>query len=59
MVLSRIHKLELLMGLFMFYCALYNMSYWNDHMFIYLFLQSGAFFTIAFGFVGTFVPSMK
>ncbi|KAL8094777.1 glucomannan 4-beta-mannosyltransferase 1-like isoform X1 [Apium graveolens] len=52
---ERIHKLELVMGIFMFYCALYNMSYCNDHMFIYLFLQSGAFFTIAFGFVGTFV----
>ena len=57
--LTRIHKLELVMGVFMLYCALYNMQYCNDHMFVYLFLQSGAFFTIAFGFVGTFVPSMK
>ncbi|XP_074379434.1 glucomannan 4-beta-mannosyltransferase 1-like isoform X2 [Apium graveolens] len=55
---ERIHKLELMMGIFMLYCAVYNMFYCSDHMFVYLFLQSGAFFTIAFGFVGTFVPNM-
>ncbi|KAL8127664.1 hypothetical protein AgCh_014536 [Apium graveolens] len=53
---ERIQKLEFVMGLFMLHCAVYNMLYGNDHMFVYLFLQSGAFFTIAFGCVGTFVP---
>ncbi|KAK1392134.1 Mannan synthase [Heracleum sosnowskyi] len=56
---ERMHKLEFMVGVFMLHCAVYNMFYDNDHMFVYLFLQSAAFFTIAFGCVGTFVPSMQ
>nr|XP_009765561.1 PREDICTED: mannan synthase 1-like isoform X1 [Nicotiana sylvestris] len=54
---ERIHVLELLMGMYMLYCAIYNMLFGNDHFFIYLFLQAGAFFIVGVGYVGTFVPN--
>ncbi|KAK6943865.1 Glycosyltransferase 2-like [Dillenia turbinata] len=54
---NRVHVLELLMGLFMLHCALYNLLYGNDHFFIYLLLQAGAFFIMGIGYVGTFVPN--
>ncbi|XP_077221177.1 glucomannan 4-beta-mannosyltransferase 1-like [Tasmannia lanceolata] len=54
---ERIHVSELTMGLFLFYCAIYNLAFGRDHLFIYLFLQAGAFFIIGFGYMGTFVPN--
>ncbi|KAJ8532814.1 hypothetical protein K7X08_015703 [Anisodus acutangulus] len=54
---ERIHVLELLMGMYMLHCAIYNMLFGNDHFFIYLFLQAGAFFIVGIGYVGTFVPN--
>ncbi|CAA6662635.1 unnamed protein product [Spirodela intermedia] len=54
---DRIHVLELLMGLFLFYCAVYDIVFGRDHFYIYLLLQSGAFFVMGFGYMGTFVPN--
>ncbi|XP_055812124.1 glucomannan 4-beta-mannosyltransferase 1-like [Solanum dulcamara] len=54
---ERIHVLELLMGMYMLHCAIYNMLFGSDHFFIYLFLQAGAFFIVGIGYVGTFVPN--
>ncbi|MQL91427.1 hypothetical protein Taro_024027 [Colocasia esculenta] len=54
---ERIHVLELLMGLFLLYCAIYDIIFGRDHFYIYLLLQSGAFFIMGFGYVGTFVPN--
>ncbi|XP_058207951.1 glucomannan 4-beta-mannosyltransferase 1-like [Rhododendron vialii] len=54
---ERIHVLELIMGMFMLHCAIYNLLYGRDHFFVYLLLQAGAFFTIGFGHVGTFVSN--
>ncbi|KAF7149263.1 hypothetical protein RHSIM_Rhsim03G0091800 [Rhododendron simsii] len=54
---ERIHVLELIMGVFMLHCAIYNLLYGRDHFFVYLLLQAGAFFTIGFGHVGTFVSN--
>ncbi|CAN4117111.1 unnamed protein product [Withania somnifera] len=54
---ERIHVLELLMGMYMLHCAIYNMLFGSDHFFIYLFLQAGAFFVVGIGYVGTFVPN--
>ncbi|KAL5742988.1 hypothetical protein ACOSP7_029720 [Xanthoceras sorbifolium] len=54
---ERIHVLELMMGIFMLYCAIYNMLFGNNHFFVYLILQAGAFFTMGFGYMGTFVPN--
>ncbi|KAI4300317.1 hypothetical protein L6164_033709 [Bauhinia variegata] len=54
---ERIHLLEIIMGMFMLHCAIYNLLFGNDHFFIYLVLQAGAFFTMGFGQVGTLVPN--
>ncbi|KAE9465459.1 hypothetical protein C3L33_02630, partial [Rhododendron williamsianum] len=54
---ERIHVLELIMGMFMLHCGIYNLLYGRDHFFVYLLLQAGAFFTIGFGHVGTFVSN--
>ncbi|KAJ4846354.1 hypothetical protein Tsubulata_027748 [Turnera subulata] len=54
---ERIHVLELVMGMFMLYCAMYDLQFGKDHFFIYLLLQSAAFFVMGFGYVGTFVSS--
>ncbi|KAL5807357.1 hypothetical protein ACOSQ4_030090 [Xanthoceras sorbifolium] len=54
---ERIHVLELMMGIFMLYCTIYNMLFGNNHFFVYLILQAGAFFTMGFGYMGTFVPN--
>ncbi|POO01733.1 Nucleotide-diphospho-sugar transferase [Trema orientale] len=54
---ERIHILELIMGMFMLHCAVYNLQYGKDHLFLYLLLQAGAFFIMGFGYVGTFVPN--
>ncbi|OVA18010.1 hypothetical protein BVC80_1835g416 [Macleaya cordata] len=54
---ERIHLLELIMGVFLFYCAIYDFMFGRDHFYIYLFLQAGAFFVMGFGYVGTFVPN--
>ncbi|KAK3036361.1 hypothetical protein RJ639_032130, partial [Escallonia herrerae] len=45
---ERIHVLELIMGMFMLHCAIYNMLFGENHLFIYLLLQAGAFFIIGF-----------
>ncbi|KAH7855370.1 hypothetical protein Vadar_024115 [Vaccinium darrowii] len=56
-IAERIHVLELIMGMFMLHCAIYNLLFGKDHFFVYLLLQAGAFFIIGFGHVGTFVPN--
>lgn len=45
------------MGMFMLYCAIYNLLFGEDHFFVYLLLQAGAFFTMGLGYVGTIVPN--
>lgn len=40
------------MGLFLLYVAIYDMIFGKDHMFVYLLMQSGAFFVIGVGYVG-------
>ncbi|KAJ0966592.1 hypothetical protein J5N97_023509 [Dioscorea zingiberensis] len=52
---ERIHVMELLMGLFLFYCGIYDIMFGHDHFYIYLFLQAGAFFVMGFGYIGTFM----
>nr|ACE60600.1 mannan synthase [Coffea canephora]QPD00577.1 mannan synthase [Coffea canephora]QPD00579.1 mannan synthase [Coffea canephora]QPD00582.1 mannan synthase [Coffea canephora] len=56
-IAERIHFLELIMGMYMLHCAFYNMIFANDHFFIYLLLQAGAFFIIGLGYIGTIVPT--
>ncbi|XP_028776079.1 glucomannan 4-beta-mannosyltransferase 1 [Neltuma alba] len=54
---ERIHPLEILMGMFLLHCAIYDLLFGHDHFFVYLLLQAGAFFTMGFGQVGTIVPN--
>ncbi|KAL6519372.1 hypothetical protein OROGR_018692 [Orobanche gracilis] len=54
---ERIHILELLVGMYLLHCAIYNMLFGHNHFFIYLLLQAGAFFIIGVGYIGTFVPT--
>ncbi|KAJ9554829.1 hypothetical protein OSB04_009443 [Centaurea solstitialis] len=46
---ERLHFSELIMGLFLLYAAIYDMLFGKDHMFVYLLLQSGAFFVVGVG----------
>ncbi|KAJ8433309.1 hypothetical protein Cgig2_012877 [Carnegiea gigantea] len=50
-------KLELGVGAYLLLCGCYDFAFGRNHYFIYLFLQSFAFFIAGFGYVGTFVPS--
>ena len=56
-ILYRLHILELLVGLYIFFCAVYDFNFGHNHFYLYLFLQAGAFFIIGFGYIGTFVPT--
>ncbi|EOY07917.1 Nucleotide-diphospho-sugar transferases superfamily protein, putative [Theobroma cacao] len=50
---ERIHVLELVLGIFMLYRAIYG----RDHFFLYLSLQAVAFFVMGLGYVGTFASN--
>ncbi|XP_010243535.1 PREDICTED: glucomannan 4-beta-mannosyltransferase 9 [Nelumbo nucifera] len=54
---ERLHLLELGVGMFLFFIACYDLAYGKNHYFLYLYLQSLAFFIVGFGYVGTFVPN--
>ncbi|XP_068645103.1 glucomannan 4-beta-mannosyltransferase 1-like [Aristolochia californica] len=55
-IIESVNVLEVLVGLFLLYCAFYNLMFGTNHLFIYLFFQSGAFFVTGFGYMGTVVP---
>ncbi|KAJ8754121.1 hypothetical protein K2173_002019 [Erythroxylum novogranatense] len=50
-------RLELMIGIFMLYFAIYDLHFGKDHFFVYLSLQATAFFIMGFRYVGTFVPN--
>ncbi|KAK4281601.1 hypothetical protein QN277_013072 [Acacia crassicarpa] len=54
---ERIHLLELGVGFYLFFCGCYDVLFGKNHYFIFLYIQAIAFFIIAFGYVGTFVPN--
>ncbi|XP_021731466.1 glucomannan 4-beta-mannosyltransferase 9-like isoform X2 [Chenopodium quinoa] len=54
---EKINMLELMVGAYLFFCGCYDVAFGRNHYFIYLFLQSLAFFIAGFGYVGTFVPN--
>uniref|UniRef100_A0A803N723 glucomannan 4-beta-mannosyltransferase n=1 Tax=Chenopodium quinoa TaxID=63459 RepID=A0A803N723_CHEQI len=54
---EKINMLELMVGAYLFFCGCYDVAFGRNHYFIYLFLQSLAFFIPGFGYVGTFVPN--
>ncbi|KAL4340542.1 hypothetical protein GQ457_08G018570 [Hibiscus cannabinus] len=54
---ERFHSLELTIGVFLFFCGCYDYAFGKNHYFIYLLLQSIAFFIVGVGYVGTIVPN--
>ncbi|KAJ4773626.1 cellulose synthase like [Rhynchospora pubera] len=56
-LIERIHMLEIILGCYLLFCAIYDVLYGRDHFYVYLFLQAGAAFIVGFGYVGTFMPS--
>ncbi|KAH7656077.1 Glucomannan 4-beta-mannosyltransferase protein [Dioscorea alata] len=54
---ERLHLHEIWVGAYLLFCGCINVAYGNDHQYIFLFIQAGAFFTVGFGFVGTHVPN--
>ncbi|XP_071912600.1 glucomannan 4-beta-mannosyltransferase 9-like isoform X1 [Coffea arabica] len=54
---NRLQVLELFVGVYLFFCGCYDVAFGKSGLFIYLFLQSTAFFVVGFGHVGTFVPA--
>ncbi|XP_045809937.1 glucomannan 4-beta-mannosyltransferase 9-like [Trifolium pratense] len=54
---DRIHMTELFVGFYLLYCGCYDFMYGKNYFFIFLFMQAIAFFILAFGYVGIFVPN--
>ncbi|XP_024975437.1 glucomannan 4-beta-mannosyltransferase 9-like isoform X2 [Cynara cardunculus var. scolymus] len=52
-----VYMLEVFVGLYLFLCGCYDFSFGKNHYYIYLFLQSMAFFVAGFGYIGVFVPN--
>ncbi|KAF7004556.1 hypothetical protein CFC21_019768 [Triticum aestivum] len=44
---------EIVMGLCLLYCAVYDIFFGHDHFYVYLLMQSAAAFVIGFGYVGS------
>ncbi|XP_028768429.1 glucomannan 4-beta-mannosyltransferase 9-like isoform X2 [Neltuma alba] len=56
-IIERIYLLELAFGAYLFICGCYDLAFGKNQYFIYLFLQSLAFFIAGFGYVGVFVSN--
>ncbi|KAL9388438.1 hypothetical protein Peur_017043 [Populus x canadensis] len=54
---ERLHWLELCAGAYLFFCGCYDFAFGKNRYYIFLFLQSIAFFIAGFGYIGTFVPN--
>ncbi|MFQ6640287.1 hypothetical protein Gotur_015247 [Gossypium turneri] len=54
---DRVHILELGVGAYLFFCGCYDLAFGKNRYFIFLFLQSIAFFIAGVGYVGTIVST--
>ncbi|GAU16019.1 hypothetical protein TSUD_338900 [Trifolium subterraneum] len=54
---DRIHLLEVGVGMYLFFIGCYDVMFGKNQFFIFLFIQALAFFIMAFGYIGTFVPN--
>ncbi|XP_010521855.1 PREDICTED: probable mannan synthase 3 [Tarenaya hassleriana] len=54
---ERMNWRELVAGLYIFLCGCYDVAFGKTYFYVYLFLQSIAFFVAGVGYVGTIVPS--
>ncbi|GAB4859725.1 Glucomannan 4-beta-mannosyltransferase 2 [Ancistrocladus abbreviatus] len=55
-IFERMNFLELGFGVFLFICGCFDFMHGKYSYYIYLFLQSIAFFIVGFGYVGTILP---
>ncbi|KAI3855695.1 hypothetical protein MKW98_009837 [Papaver atlanticum] len=55
-LLERIYLMELCMGVFLFFCACYDLAISKSGKYVYLYLQASAFFICGLGYVGTQPP---
>jgi beta-mannan synthase len=55
---QRLNWRELVVGLYIFFCGCYDFAYGGSYFYVYLFLQSCAFFVAGVGYIGTFVPTV-
>ncbi|XP_030441309.1 glucomannan 4-beta-mannosyltransferase 9-like [Syzygium oleosum] len=53
---QRVHVAELCVGAYLLICGCCDLAHGKNRYFVYLFLQSFAFFVAGIGYVGTFVP---
>ncbi|KAK4279568.1 hypothetical protein QN277_011328 [Acacia crassicarpa] len=56
-IVDRIHLLELGVGAYLFVCGCYDLAFGKNQYFIYLFVQSLAFFVAGVGYIGVFVSN--
>ncbi|CAK8571410.1 unnamed protein product [Lathyrus sativus] len=56
-IVDRIGMSEFCVGLYLLFCGSYDVMYGKNQFFIFLYIQSIAFFILAFGYVGTVVPN--
>ncbi|CAN8279530.1 unnamed protein product [Cochlearia groenlandica] len=54
---ERIRWREIMVGMYLFICGYYDFVYGKTYLYIYLFLQSIAFFVVGVGYIGMSVPS--
>ncbi|KAK9061320.1 hypothetical protein SSX86_018500 [Deinandra increscens subsp. villosa] len=52
-----VYMLEVFVGVYLVLCGWYDFSYGKNQYYIYLFVQSIAFFIAGFGYIGVFAPS--
>ncbi|PKA47100.1 putative mannan synthase 4 [Apostasia shenzhenica] len=53
----RFYFSELGFAVFLLVCASYDLTFGGDYYFVYIYLQSLAFFVVGFGYVGSFISS--
>lgn len=53
----KLHFMEIFVGLYLLLCGWYDYSFGKNRFYIYLFLQSMAFFVAGFSYIGVFVPN--
>ncbi|GAA0157897.1 hypothetical protein Leryth_016665 [Lithospermum erythrorhizon] len=56
-IAERLHILEIMVGCYLLFCGWYDLQFGNNRFYIYLFVQSIAFFIAGFGYIGIIVPA--
>ncbi|WZZ17655.1 hypothetical protein YC2023_110744 [Brassica napus] len=54
---ERLRWREIMVGMYLFICGYYDFVFGKTYLYVYLFLQSTAFFIVGVGYIGMSVPS--